>query len=179
MWSGRRLALWGALGIAALTGWFLWRDLHLPQQAGVPADLPDVRVEQLDLQRRVGEQDWSIRTARAERSEGVARVVSLDLDIRGPGDRVTRIRAEKGRFEEENEDMTLWHVQGSLREKGRTTRWTAGEAFYDGKVREWRFPSGVNFQRETLRLTAQAGRLLPKGEIRLVGGVSARWVAPR
>ena len=75
--------------------------------------------------------------------------------------------------------MTLWHVQGSLREKGRTTRWTAGEAFYDGKVREWRFPSGVNFQRETLRLTAQAGRLLPKGEIRLVGGVSARWVAPR
>ena len=175
MWSGRRIALFLGLGGLLLIGGFLWRDLHLPQQAGVPSDLPDVRVEQFDLRRQVGGQDWTIRASRAERSEGVAQAASMDLEIQGPGDRVTRVRAQKGLFEEAREDMTLWQVEGSLREKGKTLSWKAAEARYDGKSREWRFPGGVTFRRDSLFLVAGTGRLLPKGDIRLDDGVKARW----
>lgn len=159
----------------AVMSFYLWRDLRLSL---FPPKLllPDVVVEDIELNRVIEGNKWHIIAARAEHRDGVIYGDSLDVTITAASGDVTRIKAEKGVFTREHSDLTFENANGSLAQGEKTYFLKSGHIFYDAAAKIWYFTNGVTLFDGTAEASGPEGRYdANTGVSTITGGSRITW----
>lgn len=160
--------------VVAVGAFYLWRDLHLGVMKNVP--LPDIIVEDIEIEREVNGKTWIIISPRAEHKEGVIYGSSVDITIKDPNGRDTHIYADKSTFTRENNDITLTNGDGTMTEKGKTYEMQSGFVEYDAKGEIWNFSQGVVLNSENMTISGDAGRYETlSGDCYITNGGTVTW----
>ena len=139
----------------AVGAFYLWRDLHLGAMKNVP--LPDIIVEDIEIERVVNGKTWIIISPRAEHKEGVIYGTSVDITIKDPNGRNTHIYADGSTFTRENNDITLTNGDGTMTEKGK-------------------FSKGVTLSSENMVISGDAGVYETRsGDCYITNGGTVTW----
>ena len=172
IWPLVLLAVIGAVGLA---GYYLWRDLNLPENT-VFKKLPDVVVENLNFWREVNGREWQVAAVSAEREGDAVKASSIDLSIRDEAaDRRTDLRAISGDFSQDTSNVTLHTIDGVLFHAGGSVDVTAPLARYDSETGSWVFPQGVEMWDEETRLTGERATVTPEGIFTVERGAKILW----
>lgn len=160
--------------LTAVGVYYVWRDLHLDVIKNAP--LPDVVVENLDLERVINGDKWQLKSPRVEHKDGIVYGDSMDVVITSPKGRVSRIKAEKGVFTRANNDLTLENADGVMSEKGKTYNLKSGKVFYSDAKKNWHFSDGIDLTMGNLNISGQDGYYDTKsGDCRITNGGRITW----
>lgn len=158
----------------AVGAFYLWRDLHLGAMKNVP--LPDIIVEDIEIERVVNGKTWIIISPRAEHQDGVIYGTSVDITIKDPNGRDTHIYADKSTFTRENNDITLTNGDGTMTEKGKTYDMQSGFVEYDAETERWNFSNGVTLSSENMIISGDAGVYdTVSGDCYITNGGTVTW----
>ena len=158
----------------AVGAFYLWRDLHLGAMKNVP--LPDIIVEDIEIERVVNGKTWIIISPRAEHKEGVIYGTSVDITIKDPNGRNTHIYADGSTFTRENNDITLTNGDGTMTEKGKTYDMQSGFVEYDADTERWNFSKGVTLSSENMVISGDAGVYDTRsGDCYITNGGTVTW----
>lgn len=136
-----KLYLSAAIFIAALLGIYLWRDLHLSDKGSVK--IPDIVVENINVERDVNGKHWILISPRVEHKDGIVYADSLDVTVLEPDGKKTNILSDSGTFTRSNNDLTLKSADGTLNEKDKKYNLKAGDVYYKAADEMWNFTNGV------------------------------------
>ncbi|OUO92605.1 hypothetical protein [Cloacibacillus sp. An23] len=160
--------------VIAVGAFYLWRDLHLGAVKNIP--LPDIIVEDIEIERVVNGKTWIIISPRAEHKEGVIYGSSVDITIKDPNGRDTHIYADASTFTRENSDITLTNGDGTMTENGKTYKMKSGFVEYDAQTERWDFSKGVVLSSENMVISGDAGQYdTVSGDCRIRNGGTVTW----
>lgn len=163
-----------AVLIAGSALFFLWRDLNLDSIKNAP--LPDVVVENIELNRTIKGNQWKLKSPRVEHKDGIVYGDSMDVTIKGPATRVTHITAQKGQFTRENSDLKLQQATGEMKENNKKYNMTAGGVFYEASPDIWHFSDGVALSSDNIAVYGKNGTYNPNsGLCRITDGGKVIW----
>lgn len=172
--SKGRIIVLTAAAIAAAGAFYLWRDLNLSSQKNIP--IPDIVVENIELDRVIDGKNWHIKSPRVEHKDGIVYGDSMDVVITGPADRVTHITARKGDFSRSTSDLNLQEANGVMNEKGKTYKMQSGVVNYVASPDVWNFGDGVTLSIDKMVITGKKGSYVPKtGDCRVLEGGKITW----
>ncbi len=140
--SRRKAYTIAALIFAAVIIAFLWRDLNLANRAG-DIDLPDIIVENIEIDREINGKQWRLVSPRVEHREGIFYGDSLDVTITDPAGNITRVNAEKGVFTRASNDVEMTGADAFVKDKNGEFTLTAGRAEFKAETEQWFFSDGV------------------------------------
>ena len=140
----KTLCLLAALIAVAAGAYYLWRDLHLSSIKNVP--IPDVVVENIELERKIDGKKWKLLSPRVEHKDNMVYGDSMDVTISDPAGKETQIYAAKGVFSRHTNDVTLRDAVGTMKEADGAYDLESGVAKYDSKSGIWYFSDGVTFK---------------------------------
>ncbi|MCF0247268.1 MAG: LPS export ABC transporter periplasmic protein LptC [Synergistes sp.] len=172
--SRKKIARWTAIIVIAVGAYYVWRDLNLDVFADT--DLPDLVVENIDVERKVGSDDWTLSSPRVEHKDGVIYGTSLDVSIKTPTGRVTNIFAEEGTFTRENNDITLTNADGAMVENNKVYNMKTSNAVYKAASETWFFDEGIILSDDKMVVEGSKGYYNTKnGECRITEGGTVTW----
>lgn len=160
--------------VIAVGAFYLWRDLHLSAIKNVP--LPDIIVEDIEIERVVNGKTWIIVSPRAEHKEGVIYGTSVDITIKDPNGRNTHIRADGSTFTRKSNDITLTNGDGTMTENGKSYEMHSGFVEYDADKERWNFSQGVTLSSENMVINGDAGTYdTLSGDCYITNGGTVTW----
>lgn len=121
----------------AVGAFYLWHDLHLSASGSV--SLPDIVVEDIDIERTIGDKKWKLLSPRVEHKDGLIYGASLDVTVTEPNGKITQIHAEKGVFARESNDVTMVNANGKVRNKSKEYCFNSGKVNYEASSEIWYF----------------------------------------
>ena len=160
--------------LVAVGAYYVWRDLNLSAIKNAP--LPDVVVENLDLERMVNGDKWKFKSPRVEHKDGMVYGDSMDVVITTPKGRVAHIQAEKGVFTRSNNDLTRKNADGVMTENGKTYTLKSGSVFYNDAQKNRRFSDGIDLTMGNINVRGKDGYYDTKsGDCRVTNGGTITW----
>ncbi len=164
-----------ALTFVAVIAAFLWRDLNLAKRAGeIP--LPDIIVENIEIEREINGAQWKLISPRVEHREGLFYGESLDITITESNGKVTRINADKGVFTRANNDIEMTSADAVMKEKDKVYDLKAGRVEFKAARDLWSFFKGVMLTDGKITVEGQEGTYDAKsGECTVTGGGVVTW----
>ncbi len=164
-----------ALIFVAVIMAFLWRDLNLANRAGnIP--LPDIIVENIEIDREINGKQWKLISPRVEHREGLFYGDSLDITITETDGKVTRINAKKGIFTRANNDIEMTSADAVMKAKDNVYDLKAGRVEFDAAKEFWSFFSGVMLTDGKITIEGKEGSYDTKsGECAVKGGGVVTW----
>ncbi|MDO5114802.1 MAG: LPS export ABC transporter periplasmic protein LptC [Synergistaceae bacterium] len=159
--------------IIAVGAFYLWRDLHLSAEK---ISIPDIVVENIEMERMINGKKWKIISPRAEHRDGVVYGESLDITITDPGGRETHIYADKGTFTRENNDITMTNGDGRMLENGKEYNLKSGAIKYEAATERWHFAEGVVLSSDKMTVSGQNGMYdTLSGDCFISNGGTVEW----
>lgn len=152
----RKAIVLAAVLAIAVGAFYLWRDLHLDALRSVP--LPDIIVENIEIERVVNGKTWIIISPRAEHKDGIIYGTSVDITIKDPNGRVTHILADESTFARDSNDITLTNGDGTMTENGKVYTMKSGFVEYNAQNEIWNFSKGVTLTSEDMTISGDFGR---------------------
>lgn len=134
----------------------MWRDLNLSALRRVP--LPEIIVENIQIERVVNGKTWIIVSPRAEHKDGVIYAKSVDITIKDPDGRFSHIVGDESTFARDTNDITLTNADGTLTADGKVYTLKSGFIEYDAQTETWNFSKGVELTSENMTISGDAGR---------------------
>ncbi len=163
-----------AILAVAVGAFYMWRDLHLGAVKSMP--LPDIVVEDIEIERVVNGKTWIIISPRAEHKDGVIYGRSVDITIKDPNGRDTHIYADRSTFTRENSDITLTNGDGMMTENGKNYTMQSGFVKYDAQAERWNFSQGVVLRSENMTISGDIGTYdTAGGECSIRNGGTVTW----
>ncbi|MCR5336467.1 MAG: LPS export ABC transporter periplasmic protein LptC [Synergistes sp.] len=141
----KTLCLLAVIIAAAAGGYYLWRDLHLSAIENIK--VPDIVVENIELERVIEGKKWKLISPRVEHKNNMLYGDSMDVTISDPAGKFTQMYADKGVFSRHSNDVLLTNAEGTMKEdaKDRVYDLKSGRAKYDSSAEKWYFKNGVTF----------------------------------
>lgn len=171
--KGKVIALTALLAVA-VGSFYLWRDLHLGAAKNIP--LPDIIVEDIEIERVVNGKRWKILSPRAEHKDGIIYGASVDITIKDPNGRDIHVYADKGTFTRESSDITLTNGDCTMTENGKEYKLRSGFVEYDAKNERWNFSEGVRLSSENIVISGEKGRYdTADGDCYITNGGTVTW----
>ncbi|MEG1602652.1 MAG: LPS export ABC transporter periplasmic protein LptC [Cloacibacillus sp.] len=172
--SKTKIILLTVVAVTAVGVFYMWRDLNLDSIKKVP--IPDVVVENLDLNRVIKGDTWKFRSPRVEHKEGMVYGDSMDVTITSPNGRVSHITAEKGVFSRANNDLTLKNAVGRMQEKDKVYDLKSGNVFYEAAKENWHFSDGIELIIGKIKVSGKNGTYDTKsGDCKITNGGLITW----
>lgn len=160
------------MGIAVLGG-YLWRDFHL---TGREEKLPDVVVENLEVERVIDRRKWNIVSPKIEHRDGKIYGDSMDVTVLAESGDISTFYAESGVFMRKSGDIKLSRVTGSAVKGSDKISIAAGRADYDAGDKIWRLADGVFMSNDKFEIRGPSGLYDDtKGTASVTGGGTAKW----
>ena len=172
--SGKKLIVLTVILVIAVGAFYLWRDLNLSAMNKIP--IPDLVVENIEIERMINGKKWKLISPRVERKDGIAYGDSMDVTITDPAGRVTHIYADKGTFTRENNDVSLTSADGVMKENAKEYNLKSGNVKYEAAAEKWNFDDGVALSDGRMLIEGKKGYYDTKsGECRLTDGGTITW----
>ena len=172
--SATKIAVLAVLFFTAVGVYYVWRDLHLDALNKIP--LPDVVVENLDLERVINGDKWLFKSPRVEHKDGMLYGDSMDVVITSPKGRLTHITAEKGIFTRADNDLTLKNANGEMSENNKKYYLKSGSVFYSDAQKNWHFSDGIELTMGNMKVSGKDGYYDTKsGDCRVTNGGTIVW----
>jgi hypothetical protein len=167
------------IALAALGAFYLRRDLGLVVNPSI-RDMPDIVVENLDFRRVIDGRDWRVLAKTAEHDSGFITASSIDISVaEGDSGEVARLYARSGELVENEGNMALHSVRGTLSARGRSLDISAPRADYSDADRIWTLSGGVLVRDSEVRLKGDTARISIEGVLSIDTEVEARWKIER
>ena len=172
--SGKKLIVLTVILVIAVGAFYLWRDLNLSAMNKMP--IPDLVVENIEIERMINGKKWKLISPRVEHKDGIVYGDSMDVTITDPAGRVTHIYADKGTFTRENNDVSLTSADGVMRENAKEYNLKSGNVKYEAAAEKWNFDDGVALSDGRMLIEGKKGYYDTKsGECRLTDGGTITW----
>ena len=172
--SGKKLIVLTVILVIAVGAFYLWRDLNLSAMNKMP--IPDLVVENIEIERMINGKKWNLISPRVEHKDGIVYGDSMDVTITDPAGRVTHIYADKGTFTRENNDVSLTSADGVMRENAKEYNLKSGNVKYEAAAEKWNFDDGVALSDGRMLIEGKKGYYDTKsGECRLTDGGTITW----
>jgi len=174
LFSRRRLIIFFSLAFFMVVAIYFWRDLGLGLDE---IDIPDIIVENIEIDRVIDGDTWRLKARRAEHRQGVIYGSSVDVTVNSENGDVKRLTSESGIFTREDGDVTLNIVSGDivLSEDGNISL-SAGRAHYEAVSETWFFSEGVTLFDGTFEASGPEGLFRVKdGVSEITGGATVIW----
>ena len=172
--SGKKLIVLTVILVIAVGAFYLWRDLNLSAMNKIP--IPDLVVENIEIERMINGKKWKLISPRVEHKDGIVYGDSMDVTITDPAGRVTHIYADKGTFTRENNDVSLTSADGVMKENAKESNLKAGNVKYEAAAEKWNFDDGVALSDGRMLIEGKKGYYDTKsGECRLTDGGTITW----
>lgn len=172
--SKKKFIVLAAVVAIAVGVFYFWRDLHLSAVKRVP--LPDVVVEDIEVERLVDGKMWKLISPRVEHKNGLIHGVSLDVTITEDNGKVTYIYADKGTFSRKNNNLDLTHADGTMKQNDKEYNLKSGRAKYTAAKDLWNFSKGVTLTDGHFVVSGKTGYYdAKKGECGLTNGGTISW----
>lgn len=162
--------------VIAVGAFYLWRDLHLGA-ALKNVSMPDIIVENIEIERVVNGKTWKIVSPRAEHKDGVIYGTAVDVTINDPNGRSTHIYADGSTFTRESSDITLTNGSGTMTENGKSYDMRSGFVKYEAETERWNFSKGVTLSSKNMVISGDAGIYdTLSGDCRIMNGGTVTWI---
>ena len=172
--SGKKLIVLTVILVIAVGAFYLWRDLNLSAMNKMP--IPDLVVENIEIERMINGKKWKLISPRVEHKDGIVYGDSMDVTITDPAGRVTHIYADKGPFTRENNDVSLTSADGVMKENAKEYNLKSGNVKYEAAAEKWNFDDGVALSDGRMLIEGKKGYYDTKsGECRLTDGGTITW----
>ena len=172
--SGKKLIVLTVILVIAVGAFYLWRDLNLSAMNKIP--IPDLVVENIEIERMINGKKWKLISPRVEHKDGIVYGDSMDVTITDPAGRVTHIYADKGTFTRENNDVSLTSADGVMKENAKEYNLKSGNVKYEAAAEKWNFDDGVALSDGRMLIEGKKGYYDTKsGECRLTDGGTIPW----
>lgn len=172
--SGKKLIVLKVILVIAVGAFYLWRDLNLSAMNKIP--IPDLVVENIEIERMINGKKWKLISPRVEHKDGIVYGDSMDVTITDPAGRVTHIYADKGTFTRENNDVSLTSADGVMKENAKEYNLKSGNVKYEAAAEKWNFDDGVALSDGRMLIEGKKGYYDTKsGECRLTDGGTITW----
>lgn len=172
--SGKKLIVLTVILVIAVGAFYLWRDLNLSAMNKIP--IPDLVVENIEIERMINGKKWKLISPRVEHKDGIVYGDSMDVTITDPAGRVTHIYADKGTFTRENNDVSLTSADGVMKENAKEYNLKSGNVKYEAAAEKWNFDDGVALSDGRMLIEGKKGYYDTKsGECRLTDGGTITW----
>ena len=172
--SGKKLIVLTVILVIAVGAFYLWRDLNLSAMNKIP--IPDLVVENIEIERMINGKKWKLISPRVEHKDGIVYGDSMDVTITDPAGRVTHIYADKGTFTRENNDVSLTSADGVMKENAKEYNLKSGNVKYEAAAEKWNFDDGVALSDGRKLIEGKKGYYDTKsGECRLTDGGTITW----
>ncbi|MFR5881738.1 MAG: LPS export ABC transporter periplasmic protein LptC, partial [Cloacibacillus evryensis] len=172
--SGKKLIVLTVILVIAVGAFYLWRDLNLSAMNKMP--IPDLVVENIEIERMINGKKWKLISPRVEHKDGIVYGDSMDVTITDPAGRVTHIYADKGTFTRENNDVSLTSADGVMKENAKEYNLKSGNVKYEAAAEKWNFDDGVALSDGRMLIEGKKGYYDTKsGECRLTDGGTITW----
>ena len=172
--SGKKLIVLTVILVIAVGAFYLWRDLNLSAMNKMP--IPDLVVENIEIERMINGKKWKLISPRVEHKDGIVYGDSMDVTITDPVGRVTHIYADKGTFTRENNDVSLTSADGVMKENAKEYNLKSGNVKYEAAAEKWNFDDGVALSDGRMLIEGKKGYYDTKsGECRLTDGGTITW----
>ena len=172
--SGKKLIVLTVILVIAVGAFYLWRDLNLSAMNKIP--IPDLVVENIEIERMINGKKWKLISPRVEHKDGIVYGDSMDVTITDPAGRVTHIYADKGTFPRENNDVSLTSADGVMKENAKEYNLKSGNVKYEAAAEKWNFDDGVALSDGRMLIEGKKGYYDTKsGECRLTDGGTITW----
>ena len=172
--SGKKLIVLTVILVIAVGAFYLWRDLNLSAMNKIP--IPDLVVENIEIERMINGKKWKLISPRVEHKDGIVYGDSMDVTITDPAGRVTHIYADKGTFTRENNDVSLTSADGVMKENAKEYNLKSGNVKYEAAAEKWNFDDGVALSDGRMLIEGKKGYYdTQSGECRLTDGGTITW----
>lgn len=152
----------------------MWRDLHLSALRNM--NLPDIVVENIEIERTVNGKNWKIISPRAEHREGVIYGTSVDITILDPNGKSTSIYADNSTFTRKNNDIMLQNGSGVMEEKGKRYSMKSGLVEYKAETEQWIFSDGLVLSSDKMVVEGTKGIYeASSGDCYITNGGTITW----
>lgn len=164
-----------ALVFIAVIVVFLWRDLNLAKM-GSDIPLPDIIVENIEIDRDINGKHWKLISPRVEHRDGLFYGEYLDITITESADKITRINALKGIFTRANNDIEMTSADAVMTEKNDIYNLKAGKVEFDAAKEIWNFFNSVMLTDGKITVKGKDGSYdVKSGECIITGGGVVSW----
>ncbi len=172
--SRKKLTVLTVILVIAVGAFYLWRDLNLNAMSKIP--IPDLVVENIEIERMISGKKWKLISPRVEHKDGVVYGSSMDVTIADPDGKITHIYADEGNFTRENNDIALTSADGVMKEKTKEYKLKSGSVKYEAAAEKWHFDDGVTITDGRMVIGGKKGYYDTKsGECRLTDGGTIVW----
>ena len=138
--------------------------------------LPDIIVENIEIDREINGAQWKLISPRVEHRDGLFYGQSLDITITESDDKVTRINAHKGVFTRSNNDIEMTSADAVMKEKEKVYNLKAGRVEFKAAKELWSFFKGVMLTDGKITVEGKEGTYDTKsGECKVTGGGVLTW----
>ena len=172
--SRKKFTVLTVILVIAVGAFYLWRDLHLSAINKIP--IPDLVVENIEIERMISGKKWKLISPRVEHKDGIVYGSSMDVTITDPAGKVTHIYADNGTFTRENNDLSLTSADGVMKEAAKEYNLKSGNVKYEAWAERWHFDDGVRLTDGRMVINGKKGYYDTKsGECRLTDGGTITW----
>jgi len=173
--SGKKIIASTAILLSAVLVGYFWRDLHLGDNSG-KIKVPDVVVENIEVERVIGGKHWKLVAPRLEHKDGVISAVSLDILIAEKNGKKSKVSASKSSFARDNNDITMDGVNAVMADKKKEYTFSAGAVKYDAAKEIWHFSKAIVFKDGPLKIEGTEGSYeTKKGICSITNGGTVTW----
>lgn len=157
---------------AVITFYFL-RDLRL---SGIDLDIPDIVVENIEINREINGDEWLLVSPRAEHRQGMIYGQSLDVTITDPAGNISKLFAVSGEFSRESENVTLIDISADIKRDNKDIHMRSGRAYYNSKKETWYFSNDVMLNDGSVKVSGPEGFYdVKEGLSQITGGGTVTW----
>ena len=170
-----RLTLIAVVFFAVMGIFYFSRDLRL-SDIGIPVEMPDVVVENLNFARTMDGRDWQMTAKSAEHTAGVVRAVSIDLSmVSEQKAQRARMSATDAAFYDSKGEIHMSGLSGNIFTSKRSIDIRSNRAIYYRSADRWLFEEGLEIVDKKILLRGKEAEFTKNGVFSLRKGAYARW----
>jgi len=161
--------------LVALWVVMLYRDLKLVPSERGKEETPDVTLENIEVQREISGDFWTLQAERAERFGNKTNLEVIKVKSATKEGPLWFMDAPRGTVTDDGNLAELWEVEGHAEKFTPAFKWSGRHALWDQKGKRWLFPEGLTIQGEDFLAKGARGAVDMSGKITLEDGAYARW----
>jgi len=164
-----------AIVLFGLWSMMLYRDLKVVPGEQKRKDVPDVTLEDVEVQRDISGDLWTLQAERAQRFGEKNNLEVIRVKSSTKNGALWFMDAPKGTVTDDGKVAELWDVEGRAEKFTHPFSWRGKKAQWDQDGNRWLFPEGLSIEGKDFFAEGASGVVEMSGRVTLEGGAYARW----
>ncbi|AER66320.1 hypothetical protein Tlie_0585 [Thermovirga lienii DSM 17291] len=163
------------LALSVLWAVMLYRDLNVTPGERKDKEVPDVTLEDVEVQRDISGDLWTLHAERAQRFGDKNNLELIKVKSVTKDGALWFMDAPRGTVTDDGKVAELWNVKGRAEKFNPPFSWKGKKAQWNQEGNCWLFPEGLSIEGRDFFAEGSLGVVEMSGKVTLEGGAYARW----